>query len=64
MAGDDVVSAIPGVLMSYSTWAQGLDGSLQKQAHALYTAIDAGIVLPANLNFGAHSITFFLTHSS
>src|SRR5262245_1439019 len=38
--GDDVVSAIPGVLLHYSTWAQGLDGALQRQAHALYQATD------------------------
>ena len=41
MAGDDVVSAVPGALIDYSAWAQGLDTGLQKQAHALYTAIDA-----------------------
>lgn len=38
--GDDVVSAIPGVLIHYGSWAQGLDGDLQRQAHALYDAID------------------------
>jgi len=40
VADDDVVSAIPGVLISYASWALGLDGSLQRQAHALYDAID------------------------
>lgn len=38
--GDDVVSAIPGVLIRYSSWAQGLDGDLQRRARSLNDAID------------------------
>ena len=38
--GDDVVSAVPGVLIHYSSWAQGLDDNLQRQAHTLYDKID------------------------
>ena len=38
--GDDVVSAVPAVLINYASWAQGLDESLQRQAHNLSDAID------------------------
>lgn len=40
VGGDNVVSAIPGVLIDYASWAQGLDIDLERRAHSLYNAID------------------------